>query len=93
MEIKINPLFKCHANMETQMVKLSALVQTLSFVLDGLDTEGVKAGKSESHAVSFANHYQAYSEMLFLVVSGLQDCKDVLEKLCEKEYELIKVAE
>ena len=84
-EIRISPLFKCHVDMETQVLKLSAWVQTIGFMLDGLDTEG------EANAVSFANHYPAYSEMLFLALSGLMDCKDALEKLCQKETELINV--
>lgn len=29
--------------------------------------------------------------MLFLALSGLMDCKDALEKLCQKETELINV--
>ncbi len=77
--------------METQVLKLSAWVQTIGFILDGLDTEGMKARKGEANAVSFANHYPAYSEMLFLALSGLMDCKDALEKLCQKETELINV--
>ena len=93
MAIKINPLFKCHNEMDDQMVKLSAWVQTLGFVLEGLETEGAKAGKSEAQAVAFANRYSVYSEMLFLALSGLQDCKDALEKLCEKESMLINAAE
>ncbi len=91
MEIKISPLFSCHVDMETQVLKLSAWVQTLGYVLEGLDEEGAKSGKSEAHAVSFANRYPVYSEMLFLALSGLQDCKDALEKLCQKETELINV--
>ena len=51
----------------------------------------MKARKGEANAVSFANHYPAYSEMLFLALSGLMDCKDALEKLCQKETELINV--
>ena len=90
-EIRISPLFKCHVDMETQVLKLSAWVQTIGFILDGLDTEGTKARKGEANAVSFANHYPAYSEMLFLALSGLMDCKDALEKLCQKETELINV--
>ena len=90
-EIRISPLFKCHVDMETQILKLSAWVQTIGFILDGLDTEGMKARKGEATAVSFANHYPAYSEMLFLALSGLMDCKDALEKLCQKETELINV--
>lgn len=91
-EIRISPLFKCHVDMETQVLKLSAWVQTIGFILDGLDTEGMKASKGEANAVSFANHYPAYSEMLFLALSGLMDCKDALEKLCQKETELINLA-
>ena len=90
-EIRISPLFKCHVDMETQVLKLSAWVQTIGFILDGLDTEGTKARNGEANAVSFANHYPAYSEMLFLALSGLMDCKDALEKLCQKETELINV--
>lgn len=90
-EIRISPLFKCHVDMEAQVLKLSAWVQTIGFILDGLDTEGMKARKCEANAVSFANHYPAYSEMLFLALSGLMDCKDALEKLCQKETELINV--
>lgn len=93
MAIKINPLLNVHNAIDDQMAKLSAWVQTLGFVLEGLETEGAKAGKSEAHAVAFANRYTVYSEMLFLALSGLQDCKDALEKLSEKEYELIKTAE
>lgn len=93
MEIKISPLVKCHADMETQLLKLSALVQTTDFILEGMDLEGAKARKSQQHAVSFANHFQAYSEMLYLVITGFQDCKATLEKLCEEEYKLIKAAE
>lgn len=91
--MQINPLFKVHSAMDNQMAKLSAWVQTFGFILEGLETEGAKAGKSEAHAVAFANRYPVYSEMLFLAFSGLQDCKDALEKICEKEYELINVAE
>ena len=90
-EIRISPLFKCHVDMETQVLKLSAWVQTIGFILDGLDIEGMKARKGEANAISFANHYPAYSEMLFLALSGLMDCKDALEKLCQKETELINV--
>lgn len=90
MEIKISPLVKYHADTEIQLLKLSALVQTTGFILEGLDVEGTKARKSEEHAVAFANHFPAYSEMLVLVLSGLQDCKNALEKLSEKEYEMIK---
>ena len=93
MEIKNSSLVKCHADTETQLLKLSALVQTTSYILEGLDREGTKARKGEGHAVTFANHFPAYSEMLFLVLSGLQDCKAALEKLSEKEYELIKAIE
>ena len=93
MAIKINPLLKCHNELDDQMAKLSAWVQTLGFVLEGLETEGTKAGKSETQAVAFANRYTVYSEMLFLALSGLQDCKDALEKLCEKESQLINAAE
>lgn len=93
MEGKIGPLCKCHTSMETQMVKLAAWVQTLGFILEGLDKDGAKARKSDTHAVVFADHYPAYSEMLFLALSGLQECKDALEKLCEKESGLIKVTD
>lgn len=93
MAIKINPLLNVHNAIDDQMAKLSAWVQTLGFVLEGLETEGAKAGKSEAQAVAFANRYTVYSEMLFLALSGLQDCKDALEKLSEKEYELIRTAE
>lgn len=93
MEIKINPLFTVHNAIDDQMAKLSAWVQTFGYVLEGLETEGTKAGKSEAYAVAFANRYPVYSEMLFLALSGLQDCKEALEKLCEKESELIKVTE
>lgn len=93
MEMKISPLVKCHADMETQLLKLSALVQTTDFILEGMDLEGAKARKSQDHAVSFAKHYPAYSEMLYLIITGLQDCKGALEKLCEKEYELIRAGE
>ncbi len=93
MEIKINPLFTVHNAIDDQMAKLSAWVQTFGYVLEGLETEGAKAGKSAAHAVAFANRYPVYSEMLFLALSGLQDCKEALEKLCEKESELIKVTE
>ena len=93
MEIKINPLLKCHNEIADQMAKLSAWLQTLGFVLEGLEAEGTKAQKSETHAVAFANRYPVYSEMLFLAFSGLQDCKDALEKLYETEYTLIRVSE
>lgn len=92
MAIKINPLLKCHNDIDDQMAKLSAWVQTLDFVLEGLEAEGAKAGKSEEQAVVFANRYTVYSEMLFLALSGLQDCKDALEKLSEKEFELIRTS-
>lgn len=87
----IGQLSMCHLDMEKQVLKLSAWVQTIGFILEGLDTEGMKACKVEANAVSFANHYPAYSEMLFLALSGLMDCKDALEKLCQKETELINV--
>ena len=90
MAIKINPLLKCHNEIDDQMAKLSEWVQTLGFVLEGLEAEGAKAGKNEDQAVAFANRYTVYSEMLFLALSGLQDCKDALEKLSEKEFELIR---
>lgn len=90
MAIKINPLLKCHNEIDDQMAKLCAWVQTLGFVLEGLEAEGAKSGKSEAQAVAFANRYTVYSEMLFLALSGLQDCKDALEKLSEKEFELIR---
>ncbi len=93
MKTTVNPLFKCHADMDTQMIKLSALVETLGFILEGLDKEGTKARKSEVHAVTFANRFPAYSEMLFLMLSGLQDCKGTLDALCEKESALINVTE
>lgn len=93
MEVKISPLVKNHSDTETQLLKLSALVQTTGFILEGVDVEGTKARKSEGHAVAFANRFTAYSEMLFLVLSRLQDCKDALEKLCEKEWELIRAIE
>lgn len=93
MAIKINPLLKVHNEMDDQMAKLSAWLQTLGFVLDGLETEGAKAGRSEEHAVSFANRYSVYSEMLFLAHSGLMDCKDALEKLCEEESNMISAAD
>ena len=91
--MQIIPLLKVHNAMDDQMAKLSAWVQTFGFILEGLETEGAKAGKSEVHAVAFVNRYPVYSEMLFLVISGLQDCKDALEKLCEKEWELIRAIE
>lgn len=40
MEINISPMFKCHIDTETQLMKLSAWLQTLSFVLEGMDKEG-----------------------------------------------------
>lgn len=92
MDVKISPLFKCHADMETQVVKLSAWVQTLGYVLEGLDKEGYEASKNTIAAAHFTDRYPVYSEMLFLALSGLQDCKDTLNKLCEKENELIDVA-
>lgn len=93
MDVKIDPLFKCHADMETQIVKLSAWVQTLGYVLEGLDKDGSKASKNTTAAAHFADRYPAYSEMLFLALSGLQDCEDMLNKLCEKEGQLITEAE
>lgn len=93
MEIKINPLFKVHNDMDGQLSKLSAWIQTLGFVLQGLDKEGTRGGKSEAHAIAFIDRYPAYSEMLFLALSGLQDCKDALEKLSVREYEMIKATE
>lgn len=74
-------------------MKLSAWVQTLGFVLEGLDNEWGIARETEACAVAFAKRYPAYSEMLFLALSGLQDCKDMLNELCEKETELINVRE
>lgn len=91
MEIQISPMLKCHIDTETQLLKLSALVQTTGFILEGLDVEGTKARKSEVHAVTFANRFPAYSEMLFLVLSGLQDCKTALERLHDTESKLISV--
>ena len=82
--MELNPLLKCHIDMENQIMKLSAWIQTLSFVLEGLDVDGTKASKSEASAISLANRYPMYSEMLFLALSGLQDCKDSLEQLHEK---------
>lgn len=93
MAIKINPLLNVRNAIDDQMAKLSAWVQTLGFVLEGLETEGAKAGKSEAQAVAFANRYTAYSEMLFLAHSGLMECKEALEKLSEEEYELIQATE
>lgn len=91
MEIQISPMFKCHIDTETQLMKLSAWIQTLGFVLEGLDAEGTKASKSDASAISFANRYSMYSEMLFLSLSGLQDCKTALERLHDTESKLISV--
>lgn len=91
--MEINPLFKVHNAMDSRMVKLSAWIQTLGFVLEGLEAEGAKAGRNEAQAVAFANRYPVYSEMLFLALSGLQECKEAMEKLCERESELIKVTD
>lgn len=85
----ISQLFMCHLEMEAQILKLSAWVQTLGFVLEGLDAEGSEIRKSDILAVRFANRYPAYSEMLFLALSGLQDCEGALENICEKEQHLI----
>lgn len=93
MDVKIGPLFKCHADIETQIVKLSAWVQTLGYVLEGLDIVGSKSKKDTGAAVYFAESYPAYSEMLFLALSGLQECKETLDKLCEKEGQLITATE
>ena len=91
MEIKISPMFKCHIDTETQLMQLSAWIHTLGYVLEGLDSEGTKAGKSDVSAISFAKRYPVYSEMLFLALSGLQDCKAALERLHDTEGELISV--
>lgn len=93
MENKTNSLIAVHNTLDDQLVKLSAWIQTFGFVLEGLEAEGAKASRSEAQAVAFANRYPVYSEMLFLALSGLQDCKEALEKLCEKEYELIRAKE
>lgn len=69
----IDQLSMCHLDMEKQVLKLSAWVQTIGFILEGLETDGVEGRKSEASAVRFANRYQVYSEMLFLTLSGLQD--------------------
>lgn len=92
MEININ-LRKVTNEMDDQIAKLSAWVQTLGFVLEGLEAEGTKAKKSKAHAEAFANRYPAYSQMLFLAQSGLMECKDALEKLCEEESNLISAAD
>lgn len=93
MENKTYSLIAVHNTLDDQLARLSAWVQTFGFVLEGLETEGAKADRSEAQAVAFANRYPVYSEMLFLALSGLQDCKETLEKLCEKEYELIRAGE
>lgn len=91
MEIQISPIFKLHIDTETQLMKLSALIQTLGFVLEELDTEGAKASKSDASAISFANRYSMYGEMLFLSLGGLQECKTALERLHDTESKLISV--
>lgn len=93
MENKTNSLIAVHNALDDELGKLSAWVQTFGFVLEGLETEGAKASRSEAQAVAFANRYPVYSEMLFLALSGLQDCKEALEKLCEKGCELIRAKE
>lgn len=90
MENKTNSLIAVHNTLDDQLVRLSAWVQTFGFVLEGLEEEGEKASRGEAQAVAFANRYPVYSEMLFLALSGLQDCKEALEKICEKEYALIR---
>ena len=90
---KANNFYKVHNDIDDQVAKLSAWVQTLGFVLDGLESEGVKAGKSEAQAMAFAKRYTVFGEMLALAHAGLKECKDTLEQLCEMEFELISAAE
>ena len=91
--IDIIPLRGHHQDMETQLVKMSAWVQTLGYVLEGMDTEGAKATESEDKAVAFASHFTAYSEMLFLALDGLQSCYSAIEKLTDQEWELLDTGE
>lgn len=93
MEIKKSSLFMCRSDIESQMLKLSAWVQTLSFIIETWDTEGGMACESTVSAAHFAKRHPTYSEMLHLVLSGLQECKDTIEMLYDKESELINVAE
>lgn len=93
MEIENSPLFLCRSDIESQILKLSAWVQTLRFILEIWDKEGGAACESTVAAAHFANRHPAYSEMLYLALSGLQECKDTIEMLYDKESELINVAE
>jgi len=69
MENKINSLIAVHNTLDDQLARLSACIQTFGFVLEGLETEGAKAGRSDAQAVAFANRYPVYSEMLFVGIS------------------------
>ena len=87
--IDVMPLRKQHQDTETQLVKMSAWLQTLGYVLEGMDTEGQKAKDSTDKAIAFAAHFAGYSEMLFLAIDGLQTCYDSIEKLAELEWAAI----
>jgi hypothetical protein len=93
MEIKNSSLFMCRTDIESQMLKLSAWVQTLHFIIETWDTEGGMACENTVAAAHFAKRHPTYSAMLHLVLSGLQECKDTIEMLYDKESELINVAE
>jgi len=91
--IDVIPLRRQLQDMETQLVKMSAWLQTFGYVLEGMDRESLKARESEAQAVAFAAHFSAYSEMLFLTIDGLQTCYNSIEKTAIQEWDLIKDAE
>ena len=91
--IDVIPLRRQLQDMETQLVKMSAWLQTFGYVLEGMDRESLKARESEAQAVAFATHFSAYSEMLFLAIDGLQTCYNSIEALCNQEWELLSSGE
>lgn len=92
MNTTTNPLHELQLDVETQLTKLSAWLQTFSFVLEGLENDGMAAdtGNDINASLSLARRYPAYSEMLFLILGGLQDCKDSLSSLTDRETTLLR---
>ncbi len=79
-----SPLWEINNALDNLLLKQSAWIETLGYIIDGMDQDGTAAGQSVGNAAQFASRYPAYSEMLFLILDGLHTCEDTLAALQER---------